>query len=117
MIRFKEATCPLNQILNLSKERKVEFQHTLTAILKLVHRKHIRWKSPNLGDFKVNYDGTIFSKQGRAKLGVVICNSKGAIMASLSQQFPLLTAVTQVEALAVRRAVELALNSASLLQF
>ena len=55
---------------------------------------------------KVNYDGAIFQDQGRAGIGVVICNSEGAVMASLSQQIPLPTTVAQVEAMAARRAVE-----------
>ncbi|XP_075655279.1 uncharacterized protein LOC142625527 [Castanea sativa] len=114
VIRFKEAACPLNQILNLLNERKAEFQHTLLAIPKLVHRKHIRWKSPNLGDFKVNYGGTIFLEQGKAELGVVIHNSEGAVIASLSQQIPLPATMTQVEALAARRAVEFGITTAVL---
>ncbi|XP_023906545.1 uncharacterized protein LOC112018260 [Quercus suber] len=61
-------------------------------------------------NLKVNYDGAIFEEQGRAGIGVVIHNSAGKVMASLSQQLPLPTtvAVAQVEALATRRAVEFA---------
>ena len=43
---------------------------------------------------KVNYDGTIFSKDGRARLGVVVRNSDGVVIASLSQQIPLPATVT-----------------------
>lgn len=107
---FKEVVCPLNQILSLSKERMAEFQRTLPANPKLGHRKHTRWKPLNLDEFKVNYDNAIFSKQGRAGLGVVIRNSEGAVEASLSQLIPIPTTVAQVEALAVRRAIELALE-------
>ena len=39
---------------------------------------------------------------------MVIRNSKGEVMASLSQQIPLPTTVAQVEAMAARRAVEFA---------
>ena len=59
---------------------------------------------------KVNYDGTIFSKDGRAGLGVVVRNSDGAVIASLSQQIHLPATVTQVEALATRRAIEFAVE-------
>ncbi|KAL0006685.1 hypothetical protein SO802_008187 [Lithocarpus litseifolius] len=58
----------------------------------------------------MNYDGAIFQEQGRAGIGVVVRNSAGAVMASLSQQIPLPTTIAQVEALAARRAVELALE-------
>ena len=43
-------------------------------------------------------------------LGVVIRDSEGAIMASMSQQIPLPTTVAQVEALAARRAAAFALE-------
>ena len=56
----------------------------------------------------MNYDGAIFQEQGRASIGVVIRNSAGDVMASLSQQIPMPTMVAQVEAMATRRAVEFA---------
>jgi len=56
----------------------------------------------------VNYDGAIFQEQGRAGIGVVIHNSAGEVMSSLSQQIPLPTTVAQVEAMAAQRAVEFA---------
>ena len=60
--------------------------------------------------YKVNYDGPLFSQQGKAGLGVIIRNSEGDVMASMSQQIPLPTIVAQVEALAVRRAAVFALE-------
>ena len=83
-IHFNEAAFPLNQIFNLSKERKAVFQGTKPSIPKLVHRNHVRWRPPNTDELKVNYDGAIFSEDGRAGLGVVIRNSKGTIITSLS---------------------------------
>ena len=93
-IRFNEVACPLNQIFNLSKERKAKFQGTRPSISKLVHKNHVLWKPPNIDEMKVNYDGTIFSKDGRARLGVVVRNSDGVVIASLSQQIPLPATVT-----------------------
>ena len=107
---FNEAVCPLNQIFHLSKERKAEFQDTRPSILKLVHKNHVRWRPPNTNKMKINYDGAIFSEEGRAGLGVVVHNLDGAIIASLSQQIPLPATVTQVEALAARRATEFAVE-------
>ena len=49
-------------------------------------------------------------KDGRVGLGVVVRNSEGAVIASLSQQIPLPATITQVEALAVRRATEFAMK-------
>lgn len=64
-----------------------------------------------MNDFlQVNYDGAIFQDHGRAGIGVVIRNSMGEVMASLSQQIPLPTTVAQDEALAARRAIEFAVE-------
>ena len=107
-LRVGQAACPLNQILKNSKERKTEFQLLHPSLPKQQHRKHTKWKPPAEDNLKVNYDGAIFQEQGRAGIGVVIRNSVGDVMASLSQQIPMPTMVAQVEAMAMRRAVEFA---------
>ena len=105
-----EPQYPLNQIRQFARDRRKEFQTAQSTFLKQMHRKHTRWKPPDFGQFKVNYDGAVFREQGRAGIGVVIHNSDGAVLASLSQQIPLPTTVAQVEALAVQRAAEFALE-------
>ena len=109
-LRFKESACPLNQILPLAKERKREFQCLQPTTLKMQHRKHTTWKPPNKDCYKVNYDGAIFEQQGKVGLGVVIRNSNGEVMASMSQLVQLPTTVSQVEAMATRKATEFALE-------
>ena len=61
-LRFNEVSCPLNQILPLSKDRKAEFQriHPVTGTPQ--HKNHTRWKPPEQGVYKVNYDGAVFSQ-------------------------------------------------------
>ncbi|KAK7857643.1 putative ribonuclease h protein, partial [Quercus suber] len=109
-IRFKEAACPLEQLLTLSKDRKTEFHSLQSTVGRQQHRRHTRWKPPDHGTYKINYDGAIFPQQGKAGIGVVVRDEVGAVLASLSQQMPLPTTVAQVEALAARRAVEFALE-------
>ncbi|XP_023897961.1 uncharacterized protein LOC112009845 [Quercus suber] len=105
----KEAACPLDQILNLSKERKAEFQGTRPPTQKRVHRNHVGWRPQIVDEVKINYDGAIFSREGRVGLGVVCCNSD-AVITSLSEQISLPATITQVEALAVRRAAVFAVD-------
>ena len=71
----------------------------------------MRWKPPELELYKVNYDSATFANQRRAGIGVVIRNAEDAVMAVLSQQIPLPTTVAQVEALAARKVVKLALET------
>ena len=76
----------------------------------MAHHNHVRWRPP-VGDVvKINYDGAIFSEEGRAGLGVVCRNSEGVVIASLSEQIPLPATITQVEALAARRAVDFSVD-------
>ena len=75
------------------------------------HRNHTRWKLPELEMYKVNYDGATFADQRRAGIRVVIRNAEGAIMAALLQLIPLPTMVAQVEVMAARKAIELALET------
>ena len=114
-VRFKETACPLDQILNLSKERKAEFQRTRSPTQKLVHQNHVHWRPPTVDEVKINYDGTIFLEEGRAGLGVICRNSDGVVITSLSEQISLPAIITQVEALAAKRAtvfaVELGITS------
>ena len=76
----------------------------------MVHRNHVRWRPPNDDEVKINYDGAIFSEEGRAGLGVVCRSSDGVVLASLSEQIPLPATIPQVEALAARRAAVFAVE-------
>ena len=109
-LHFNKNACPLNQILSLAKERKREFQCLQPTTLRMQHRNHTRWKPPERDIYKVNYDGAIFEQQGKAGLGVVIRNSNGEVMASMSLLVQLPSTVAQVEAMAARKATEFALE-------
>lgn len=58
--------------------------------------------------FKVNCDGAVFSKSHRSGLGVVIRNSNGQVIASLTQQLNQAYKPIEVEAMAAIRALEFA---------
>ena len=63
-----------------------------------------------MGRVKINYDGAVFNETGEAGIRVIIRNSLGAVMASLSQRIPFPHSVEAVEATAARVAVQLALD-------
>ena len=83
-VRLKETACPLEQIHALSKDKKNEFQLLHKSVGPPQHKNHVRWKPPNQGLYKVNYDGAIFAQQARASIGVVIRNEDGTVMASMA---------------------------------
>ena len=68
------------------------------------------WTPPQDNWYKINFDGATFADDNSAGLGVVIRNKDGRVMASLSQKIPLPMSVIEVEVLAARRALELAVE-------
>ena len=70
-----------------------------------VHNPPTRWAQPKNGLYKVNYDAAIFDSLGYAGLGVVIRDSAGQIIATLSQKIGLPHSVETAEALAALRVV------------
>lgn len=68
------------------------------------------WTPPRLHNYKINFNGAIFEKENRAGLGIVIQNHDRLVMASLSEVVQLPSTVIEVETLAVRQAVEFALE-------
>ena len=70
-----------------------------------VQSMDLRWKPPDLGVYKVNFDGALFLDQRCAGLGVVVRDSVGLIVAALSQRVRLPSLADVVEALATRQAI------------
>ena len=59
----------------------------------------------------MNFDDALFTVENNAGLGVVICNEEGQVMVSLSQKTTLPFTAIEVEAMAARRALKLALET------
>ena len=70
-----------------------------------VQSMNLHWKPPNLGVYKVNFDGALFLEQRCTGLGLVVRDSVGLVMAALSQRVRLPGSADVVEALAARRAI------------
>ena len=68
------------------------------------------WYPPPSGCYKVNYDGAMFSATKEAGLGIIICDDRGLPMVSFSQKVPFTGSSGAVEAMALRRALLLALE-------
>ena len=41
------------------------------------HNEDLRWKPPDFGLYKINFDGALFADQGSAGLGVVMRDWEG----------------------------------------
>ena len=59
---------------------------------------------------KINFDGAVFKDEDRAGIGVVVRDSLGLVLASLSQNIPLPHSVVNLETQAACRALEFSLK-------
>ena len=58
--------------------------------------------------YKINYDAAIFEHEGKSGIGVIIRDSHGAAIATLSQLIPCAYQAADMEAIATNRALEFA---------
>ena len=66
------------------------------------------WRPPQLGSFKINVDGAMFTNLKSCGIGVVIRNEVGQIMGALSRNLPFPLGVLEVEAKAIEEGINLA---------
>ena len=100
----------LTHLMQQAKQRLGDFQHHNTARVEPVGHPPTSWQPPGPLQYKVNVDGALFEADNTASLGVVIRNEHGQVMASLFKHILLPPTVLEVEALAVRRGLELAVK-------
>ena len=67
-----------------------------------------RWSPPTENLYKANFDAALFEHLGFAGLGVVMRDDRGNVLAILSQKIALPQSVEMAEALAAKRALQLA---------
>ena len=105
-----KSTLPLDKLMDLGRERLIESPTSNLISLNPQQRQATKWTALETHGFKINFGGAIFADDETAGIGVVIRNDAGLVMASLTQQIPMPASVIEVEALAARRALELALE-------
>ena len=64
-----------------------------------------RWKPPDTGFVKENFDGAIFEDISAAGIGVAVRNKLGEVVAAMAEKVPILDSVFTLETLAARHAV------------
>ena len=64
-----------------------------------------RWIPPIPDQFKINFDGAVFSDLDAVGLGVVVRDSRGKVLGVVAERIPIPNSPAIVEALACRRAM------------
>lgn len=110
LLRLGKSCDTLAQLIQRARSRLRDFSlHNTSMVLPMV-RPPTQWQPPEHLQYKINFNGALFKAENYAGIGAIIRNSEGQVMMSLSQRIPLPTTAIEVEALAARRAMELALE-------
>ncbi|XP_075640433.1 uncharacterized protein LOC142612203 [Castanea sativa] len=73
-------------------------------------RPRVRWSPPPDEFYKINFDAAVFHEDNIAGIGMIVRDSSGLVMASLSHNIPFQNSVEELESLAACRALEFALE-------
>ena len=111
-LRLNASVLPNDQVLQQAKHVLDIFQTNQQAhVNHAANRRtqqHVQWHPPQPNYLKLNFDGAIFPELGKAGLGVVVHDSHGNAIASLSEQASLPFSPVIVEAMAAARAITFA---------
>ena len=100
-----EHVVPLDLLFEFAGKLLAKFQQAQKVSPKPVQVTRLRWKQPNPGKLKTNFNGAVFGSSQGACIGVVVRNFQGEIMAALSEMIPMPLSIFLLETLAARRAV------------
>ena len=112
-LRTSSKPFPLSQIIPSARQTLQEFHEVHPAApaqISTPHQPRPKWEPPPTSLLKINFDGAIFRETEEAGLGVVIRDSHGQVLASLAEKIKLPSCSDEVEALAVVRAITLAMD-------
>ena len=105
-MRVGQPSWKIEDVVQRASELLDEFQDVQKPTRGVAGRSEdIRWKPPDFGRYKINFDGAVFGDQVSAGIGVVIRDWEGQIIAALSQRVWYPGSVYSFEALAAYRAV------------
>ena len=103
-IRVKEVAAPLEKIPELAQKQLMDFQQLCAKPESKTLARKVTWIPPDAALLKTNFDGAVFDDLGAAGIGVVVRNSRGEVLAALSEVIPLPSSIVALETMAARRA-------------
>ena len=112
-LRTSNKALPLSQVIPSATQMLQEFTNVQPANLVQtisLHRSLPKWEPPPTSHLKVNFDGAVLRETEEVGLGVVVRDSHGKVLAALAKKIKLPSSSDEVEALAVVRAITLAMD-------
>ena len=102
-----------HSITSLAKEYLVEFKaiQSSTPTMRTTHpMTRSQWLQPAHGVGKINCDEAVFTDEKKSSIDVVIRNSHGSVLGSLSKQLPQAYTPLEIEATAVATTLQFAMD-------
>lgn len=93
---------PIGDVLPLANQILTDFLRANpvnSGSTRTVQRSQVQCSKPILPLVKINFDGAVFQDLSKAGVGVVVRDSHGMVLASMSEQIPLTNSVAEVEAI------------------
>ena len=110
-VRSSSKENPLSLVASTPSQAVTDFQRANASDAtqpRSFGQSRTQWTPPGEGEIKVNFDGAQFKDLGKAGLGVIIWDSRGQALASLSEQSHLPFSLEIVEVMAAARAISFA---------
>ena len=111
--RVNQQVVPLHQVAKQAKQMLAQFRANLQITKVQVTDSSnggSRWRSPQDGLVKINFDGAVFSESNKSKIGVVILDNNGAVLASCSKKIHQAYKPKEIEVLVALKAMSFALE-------
>lgn len=96
----EEAVYPLDRLYEVAKQYLAKFRKAQPPPKQKIRAQRPRWKAPNQGNIKTNFDEVMFEDINSAGIGVVVLDDKGEVLAALAERILMPDSVLVLETLA-----------------
>ena len=107
-VQTQQAHRPVYQLFQWAHDSYLEFKALKTAPVPSRLKRKVRWKPPDSGSYKINFDEATFVGEKCSSLGVIVQDKEGLVIAAMVTRVPQLLQAIEIEALAANKAFEFA---------
>ena len=107
-VRTQQACRPLHHLFQFAYDSYLEFKALKIALVPSRTKRKVRWKPPDPGSYKINFNGATFAGEKCSDLGVMVRDKEGLVIVAMATHVPQLLQAIEIEALAANKALEFA---------
>ena len=107
-IQTQQSHHPLNLLFQWAHDNYLEYKTLKIAPVPYRTVRRVRWKPPDPGSYKINFNEATFVKENYSGLGVIVRDEASLVIAAMATRVPQLLQAIEIEALATNKALEFA---------